>query len=118
MLPGKYVMMAFLLIQYTVISTMRGKLFNRAAALCVALTAPVCSLAQVAKPAAPPVAQVAAMPLTPVMGWNSWDSYGLSITEDEFVSTTDILHQQLQQYGWTYAVVDEGWYPGQPREQR
>jgi hypothetical protein len=48
------------------------------------------------------------------MGWNSWDSYGLSITEDEFASTVDILHQQLQQYGWTYAVIDEGWYLDNP----
>lgn len=48
------------------------------------------------------------------MGWNSWDSYGLSITEDEFNSTVDILHTQLQQYGWQYAVVDEGWYLANP----
>ena len=51
---------------------------------------------------------------TPPMGWNSWDSYGLSITEDEFKSTTEILHDQLQEYGWQYAVVDEGWYLSNP----
>ncbi len=51
---------------------------------------------------------------TPPMGWNSWDSYGLSITEDEFNQATDIMHNQLQEYGWQYAVVDEGWYLANP----
>jgi len=48
------------------------------------------------------------------MGWNSWDSYGLSITEEEFNATVDILHQQMQPYGWNYAVIDEGWYLDNP----
>ncbi len=51
---------------------------------------------------------------TPPMGWNSWDSYGLSITEDEFNSSTELLHTQLQQYGWQFAVIDEGWYLSNP----
>ena len=51
---------------------------------------------------------------TPPMGWNSWDTYGLSITEDEFSATTELLHTQLQQYGWQFAVIDEGWYLSNP----
>ena len=52
--------------------------------------------------------------LTPPMGWNSWDSYGLSITEKEFNSNVAVLADKLKPYGWTYAVVDEGWYLENP----
>jgi len=48
------------------------------------------------------------------MGWNSWDSYGLSVTADEFKANVDWLHQHLQPYGWQYVVVDEGWYLDHP----
>jgi len=51
---------------------------------------------------------------TPPMGWNSWDSYGLTITEAEFKTNADWLHQHLQKSGWQYAVVDEGWYLAHP----
>ena len=51
---------------------------------------------------------------TPPMGWNSWDSYGLTITEAEFKANVDWLHQHLQPYGWQYVVVDEGWYLTHP----
>jgi alpha-galactosidase len=44
------------------------------------------------------------------MGWNSWDSYGLTVTEAEFKANIEWLHQHLQRYGWNYVVVDEGWY--------
>jgi alpha-galactosidase len=53
---------------------------------------------------------------TPPMGWNSWDSYGLTVTEAEFKANVSWLHQHLQPLGWQYVVVDEGWYlqnPGQ-----
>lgn len=48
------------------------------------------------------------------MGWNSWDSYGLSVTVEEWKKNVDWLHQNLQPSGWTYAVVDEGWYLEHP----
>jgi alpha-galactosidase len=51
---------------------------------------------------------------TPPMGWNSWDSYGLSVTAEEFKQNVDWLHQHLQPYGWQYVVVDEGWYLNHP----
>ena len=51
---------------------------------------------------------------TPPMGWNSWDSYGLTITETEFKANVDWLHQHLQRFGWQYVVVDEGWYLAHP----
>ena len=45
---------------------------------------------------------------TPPMGWNSWDSYGLTVTEAEFKANVSWLHQHLQPLGWQYVVVDEG----------
>jgi hypothetical protein len=51
---------------------------------------------------------------TPPMGWNSWDSWGSSITEAEFRETVQSIHQHLQRYGWQYAVIDEGWYAQHP----
>jgi hypothetical protein len=49
------------------------------------------------------------------MGWNSWDSYGLSVTEAEFRANAEWMAQHLKRYGWQYAVVDEGWYVQNPR---
>jgi len=50
---------------------------------------------------------------TPPMGWNSWDAYGLTITEDQFRANVAELIK-LKPYGWTYAVIDEGWYMENP----
>ena len=47
--------------------------------------------------AQPPTAAVAA---TPPMGWNSWDSYGLSITEDQFRANVKVLHNGLMASGY------------------
>ena len=57
--------------------------------------------------AQPPTAVVAA---TPPMGWNSWDSYGLTITEDQFRANVKVLHNGLMASGYNYAVIDEGWF--------
>ena len=50
---------------------------------------------------------------TPPMGWNSWDAYGLTIDEGDFRANTAVL-AGLTQYGWEYAVIDEGWYMQDP----
>ena len=50
---------------------------------------------------------------TPPMGWNSWDAYGLTIGEADFRANTKVL-AGLQQYGWQYSVIDEGWYMENP----
>lgn len=49
----------------------------------------------------------------PPMGWNSWDAYGLTITEAQFKANAAVL-AGLRRYGWRYAVVDEGWYMANP----
>ena len=47
---------------------------------------------------------------TPPMGWNSWDSYGRTITEADIKANADWMAKHLKQFGWQYVVVDEGWY--------
>jgi hypothetical protein len=53
---------------------------------------------------------------TPPMGWNSWDSYGLTITEDQFRANVKVLSSDLKKFGWTYAVIDEGWFFFNPQD--
>ena len=50
---------------------------------------------------------------TPPMGWNSWDSYGFTIDEAQFKANAGVL-ASIQQYGWKYVVIDEGWYMANP----
>ena len=52
------------------------------------------------------------------MGWNSWDSYGLTITEQQFRDNVDVLRSRLASYGWKYAVIDEGWFFPNPEVRR
>src|ERR1700722_13955207 len=57
-----------------------------------------------------------AVALTPPMGWNSWDSYGLRINQQQFRDNVDVLARKLRPSGYTYAVVDEGWYMVNPED--
>jgi alpha-galactosidase len=50
---------------------------------------------------------------TPPLGWNSWDAYGLTIDETDFRANATVL-AGLRQFGWEYAVIDEGWYVEDP----
>lgn len=51
--------------------------------------------------------------LVPPMGWNSWDCYGASVTEEELMANAEYMAQHLKQYGWEYVVCDIQWYePG------
>jgi len=47
---------------------------------------------------------------TPPMGWNSWDSYGSSVTEPEVRANAQYIADNLLEYGWEYVVVDIRWY--------
>ena len=46
----------------------------------------------------------------PPMGWNSWDVYGASVTEEEVRKNAEYMAKNLKQYGWEYVVVDIQWY--------
>ncbi|MCC8088927.1 MAG: glycoside hydrolase family 27 protein [Rikenellaceae bacterium] len=48
--------------------------------------------------------------LTPPMGWNSWDCYGPTVTEDEVKANADYMADYLKDYGWEYIVVDIRWF--------
>jgi alpha-galactosidase len=65
------------------------------------------------KPAPPPTPPSGLAP-TPPMGWNSWDSYGLTINEEQFRQNMVVLDAQLKEFGWQYVIVDEGWYLQNP----
>lgn len=51
---------------------------------------------------------------TPPMGWNSWDSWGMTIDEAQFRATASWFQQNLQRFNWQYLVIDEGWYLAHP----
>lgn len=47
---------------------------------------------------------------TPPMGWNSWNAYGASVTEDEVIGNAEYMARYLKPFGWEYIVVDIQWY--------
>ena len=49
----------------------------------------------------------------PPMGWNSWDAYGLTLDEAQYRANASVLAGWTK-LGWTYAVIDEGWYMADP----
>src|SRR3982750_4278570 len=66
-------------------------------------------LATAALVAAPPLAP------TPPMGWNSWDSFGTGVTEDEVKANADYMARVLKAHGWQYVVVDIQWSEPNPK---
>jgi len=47
---------------------------------------------------------------TPPMGWNSWDSYGTTVREEQVKANADSMARNLASHGWQYIVVDIQWY--------
>jgi hypothetical protein len=47
---------------------------------------------------------------TPPMGWNSWDCFGTTLTEEQAKGQADAMEKYLKPYGWTYFTVDIQWY--------
>lgn len=48
--------------------------------------------------------------LTPPMGWNSYDYYDTSVTEEQVKANADFMAKHMKQYGWEYVVIDIEWY--------
>ena len=46
----------------------------------------------------------------PPMGWNSWDSYGTTVTEQEVLDNAQIMRDRLLPVGWDTVVIDIAWY--------
>ncbi len=48
--------------------------------------------------------------LTPPMGWNSWNCWGLSVSEEKLKgSAKAMMDKGLIDHGWTYMNIDDGW---------
>lgn len=48
--------------------------------------------------------------LTPPMGWNSWNCWGLSVTQEKVVSSAQaLIDKGLVDYGWSYINIDDAW---------
>jgi alpha-galactosidase len=47
---------------------------------------------------------------TPPMGWNSWDCFGPTVTEQEVRANAEYMADRLKKFGWQYIVVDIRWY--------
>ncbi|PHU02957.1 hypothetical protein BC332_28208 [Capsicum chinense] len=46
----------------------------------------------------------------PPRGWNSYDSFCWTISEEEFLKNAELVAQRLKPYGYQYVVVDFLWY--------
>jgi len=51
---------------------------------------------------------------TPPMGWNSWDSFGTTVTEEDVRANAAWLSHYLKPHGWQYVVVDMEWFVTNP----
>lgn len=48
--------------------------------------------------------------LTPPMGWNSWNCWGSTVSQEKVLSSARALVEQgMADYGWTYINIDDGW---------
>ncbi|WP_206685952.1 hypothetical protein [Kribbella qitaiheensis] len=52
---------------------------------------------------------------TPPMGWNSWDCYGSTVTEEEVLANARFMAERLLPYGWDTVVIDILWYEAAAR---
>ena len=50
------------------------------------------------------------MAQTPPMGWNSWDCYGPSVTEQQIYNNAIYMRDNLLEHGWNYVICDIRWY--------
>jgi len=71
---------------------------------------PAFGAAAVAVDAAEPALPFHAWAPTPTMGWNSWDAFGASVTEAEYLDNARVLAERLLPFGYDLATVDIQWY--------
>ncbi|MBO9718167.1 MAG: hypothetical protein J7507_15535, partial [Pseudoxanthomonas sp.] len=46
----------------------------------------------------------------PPMGWNSWDAFGTTVTEQQIHEQAEVMATRLKPHGWQYLTVDIQWY--------
>jgi hypothetical protein len=63
-----------------------------------------------------PASQLAFDTFAPVppMGWNSYDAFGDSVTEEEVLANATYMKDKLLAHGWNYVVIDFRWYDPEP----
>ena len=50
------------------------------------------------------------MALTPPMGWNSWNCWALSVSQEKVMSSAQaLIDKGLADYGYCYMNIDDGW---------
>jgi hypothetical protein len=47
--------------------------------------------------------------LTPSLGWNSWNAWGLSVSDEKVRISAKAMADHLMSHGWTYINIDDGW---------
>lgn len=52
---------------------------------------------------------------TPPLGWNSWDIYGTTVTEQQIKEQADVMAKYLLPSGYKYLTVDIQWYEPQSK---
>lgn len=48
--------------------------------------------------------------VTPPMGWNSYDYYDTTVTEEEVKANARYMAENMKASGWEYVVIDIEWY--------
>lgn len=48
--------------------------------------------------------------VTPPMGWNSYDYYDTTVTEEEVKANARYMAENMKESGWEYVVIDIEWY--------
>lgn len=46
----------------------------------------------------------------PPMGWNSYTSFGATVTEKEVLANAGFMETHLKSFGWKFIVIDYCWY--------
>ena len=47
--------------------------------------------------------------LTPALGWNSWNCWGLSVSDEKVKQSAKQMAEKLADHGWAYINIDDGW---------
>jgi hypothetical protein len=47
--------------------------------------------------------------LTPALGWNSWNCWGLSVSDAKVKASAQAMADKLADHGWAYINIDDGW---------
>ncbi len=84
----------------------RRRILTASLATAAAASVPPLAFGATSKSAAPG----AGLAPTPPMGWNSWNSFGPTITEAQALENADIMVAKLLPFGYNVFTVDIQWY--------